>query len=384
MKYLLLSFGLVFSSTFLHAQIVNIPDANFKNALINTNCVDTDGDYMPDSDADTNNDGEIQVSEAEAIYGLYVYSQNINSIEGIESFTNLEVLVCFRNNLSNIDVSENLNLLGLNCTDNPIGSLDVTNNLNLIGLTCQDNNLTTLDISQNPNLDHLVCSFNSLTEINLSLHPNLRILQIDNNLFTEIDLSSNPQLYFFSCTNNQFNHLDVSHNPLLDYINFDNNEITSLDLSQNPDLVDIIGNNNNLRNLNIQNGNNTILYSMKVSNNPNLLCIQVDDENYANSRTCNANRWCKDVTASYSELCELVGIEDLSSVDFKLFPNPTENILNIQSNNPIENVKIYSLQGILVNEYASNSIDVSQLSSGMYFVEVMADGKSATQKFIKM
>jgi hypothetical protein len=26
------------------AQIVDIPDANFKNALVNTNCVDTIGD----------------------------------------------------------------------------------------------------------------------------------------------------------------------------------------------------------------------------------------------------------------------------------------------------------------------------------------------------
>ena len=43
------------------AQIVNIPDANFKNALVNTLCVDTNGDGIADSNADTNNDGEIQV-----------------------------------------------------------------------------------------------------------------------------------------------------------------------------------------------------------------------------------------------------------------------------------------------------------------------------------
>ncbi|MEY3242008.1 MAG: hypothetical protein RIR11_3447, partial [Bacteroidota bacterium] len=43
----------------LYAQIVNIPDANFKNALVNTNCVDTDGDGFGDTDADINDDGEI-------------------------------------------------------------------------------------------------------------------------------------------------------------------------------------------------------------------------------------------------------------------------------------------------------------------------------------
>ena len=33
-------------------QIVNIPDANFKNVLVNTNCVDIDADFVGDVDAD--------------------------------------------------------------------------------------------------------------------------------------------------------------------------------------------------------------------------------------------------------------------------------------------------------------------------------------------
>ena len=31
-----------------YGQIIDFPDANFKNALVNTKCVDTDGDGMPD------------------------------------------------------------------------------------------------------------------------------------------------------------------------------------------------------------------------------------------------------------------------------------------------------------------------------------------------
>ena len=65
--------------TFLNAQIVNIPDPNFKNALI-------------DEGVDTNNDGEIQVSEAEAVLNLNVNDRNISSLEGIQSFINLEEL----------------------------------------------------------------------------------------------------------------------------------------------------------------------------------------------------------------------------------------------------------------------------------------------------
>lgn len=139
-----------------------------------------------------------------------------------------------------------------------------------------------------------------------------------------------------------------------------------------------------MRNFNIQNGNNESLNSFEIQGNLGLECIQVDDEGYANNKTCNGDGWCKDSTASYSEFCELLGIEDFAVVDFQLFPNPTENMLNIQSKTPLENVKIYSPQGVLVNEYTSNTIDVSQLSAGIYFVEVTVDGENALKKFIKM
>jgi hypothetical protein len=66
------------------AQTVDIPDANFKNALVNTPCVDTNNDGFGDADADTNNDGEIQFTEAEAILRLHTNDQNIVSMQGIQ------------------------------------------------------------------------------------------------------------------------------------------------------------------------------------------------------------------------------------------------------------------------------------------------------------
>lgn len=61
------TFLFLLSCTFLNAQIVNIPDANFKNALI-------------DEGVDTNNDGEIQVSEAEVVLNLNVSFKDILSM----------------------------------------------------------------------------------------------------------------------------------------------------------------------------------------------------------------------------------------------------------------------------------------------------------------
>ncbi|MBK6785745.1 MAG: hypothetical protein IPG79_19850 [Saprospiraceae bacterium] len=53
-------------------QIIHFTDPNFKNALISSKCVDTDNDYFEDSDADLNDDGEIDVEEALKVVNLKV------------------------------------------------------------------------------------------------------------------------------------------------------------------------------------------------------------------------------------------------------------------------------------------------------------------------
>jgi hypothetical protein len=84
--YFILTF---FIGVTLQAQIVNIPAANFKDALVNQLVVDTNGDYEGDAVVDTNNDGEIQVSEAEVVLALLVDGRSIVSMEGIQSFLGL-------------------------------------------------------------------------------------------------------------------------------------------------------------------------------------------------------------------------------------------------------------------------------------------------------
>lgn len=93
---------LILTSAFLQAQIVNIPDIAFKNALI-------------EEGIDTKGDGEIQVSEAEAVTILSVGSREISSLEGIQSFVNLEELYCALNELTVLDLSQNVHLHRLDC-----------------------------------------------------------------------------------------------------------------------------------------------------------------------------------------------------------------------------------------------------------------------------
>lgn len=69
-----------------------------------------------------------------------------------------------------------------------------------------------------------------------------------------------------------------------------------------------------------------------------------------------------------------------------LYPNPVTNQLHISSSDQkIENVSVYSLNGSLVKSISnvSDSIDVSHLKTGSYLVKVTTDQGSFTQKIIK-
>ena len=68
---LFIFFGLCLHTAII-AQNVDIPDKNFKYTLVNDKSVDTNADGIGDADADTNNDGEIQLSEAKAVVSLQI------------------------------------------------------------------------------------------------------------------------------------------------------------------------------------------------------------------------------------------------------------------------------------------------------------------------
>lgn len=66
-------------------------------------------------------------------------------------------LSCGDNQLSNLDVTKNIELQDLSCSENLIAVLDLTNNTKLTYLHCAYNQLTSLDISKNVLLGMLAC-----------------------------------------------------------------------------------------------------------------------------------------------------------------------------------------------------------------------------------
>ncbi len=188
------------------AQIVNIPDPNFKNALVHYS--DLFGRII-----DSNNDGEIQYSEAASFsninggYYLDISYKNISDLTGIKAFTDLETLFCNNNNLTALDVS----------------------GMSLELLQCQNNVLTFLNLSGCNNLERVSCHNNQLSGIDLSGQNNLNYLAISNNLLTSLDISDAPQLHTLWCEYNQLTALDISQNSLSG-LNCSYNQLTNLNI----------------------------------------------------------------------------------------------------------------------------------------------------------
>jgi uncharacterized repeat protein (TIGR01451 family) len=256
-------------------QNITIPDVNFKNALINSLCIDLNNDLYPDIDADTNDDGELQVTEAESITRLYVNGKSIGSLDGIENFTNLFILDCSHNNLQSLTFSMHANLYRLNCEVNILNSLDLGGAPNLVLLFCGNNNLTSINLQGQSKLELLNCFANKLTSLDLSGLDKLIKLDCSQNQITTLDLQDFDNLTEVKCQSNyvlisllvqgltklmvlncEFNMLNTINLQGLDNLSkliCDNNQITILDVSNLPKLIDLQCFSNLITSLDLQN-----------------------------------------------------------------------------------------------------------------------------------
>ncbi len=76
-----------------------------------------------------------------------------------------------------------------------------------------------------------------------------------------------------------------------------------------------------------------------------------------------------------------LGTNDFSVNKFNIYPNPTSNIINIFGETEIELLQIFDVSGKqLIAKKESNSVDVSKLPKGIYFLKI---NNKETVKFIK-
>lgn len=390
----------IFCFSFLNAQIVNIPDSNFKAKLLSANPNNTIaatqisvlGNPLTHNIVDVNGDGEIQISEAQAILYLNVSDSNISNLTGIEQFSSLITLYCSSNQLQNINLSQNTALKNFNCSNNLLTNLDISVNQQLINFNCSNNLLSNLNISQNTNLENLNCSFNLLSSLNVSQNIALKSIRCENNQLSNINIAQNSILENFRCNNNQLTSLDVSQNNLLNSLicnnnqitNLDvsnlqylwslwcnNNQLTSLDVSNNNNLSLLLCHTNNLSILNIKNGN-TVEFdfsNLSFDSNPNLeyICADEEDVFYVNQRiisygyssTCHVNSYCSFTPGG--EFFEVVG-----NAKFDINNNGCD----------VTDINCHNLRFNISNSFVNGSIitDVT----GNYYIPVQAGNHTIT------
>lgn len=212
-----------FTTTAFASNIDKFTDNNFRNYVLNN--FDLDGD------------NEISTEEAEQVKKIDIHGMSIENVDGIEIFTNLEVLSCRDNNITSLDLSQNTKLKTLLCLHNKIENLNIANNKELTRLDCFDNKLNSLNLENNVKLEDLTCGANNFTTLDLSKNINLKNFTYLIGEITEIDFSNNEQLEYVWISTTPIQKLDLSNNPNLRQLLCYGTDIITIDLSNKPYLT---------------------------------------------------------------------------------------------------------------------------------------------------
>jgi len=324
------------------AQNIQFEDAIFKARLLsaapdNGIAKDVNGSQVA---IDTNGDGEISQAEALNIGELYVSAgTDITSMKGIEYFMNLTVLSWEGLvELESLDLSKNIKLQDLSLVGTGIKTLDVSKNINLENLDLRlTSGIKTLDLSKNINLQNLYFVYSSIETLDVSHNINLTTLVVWycsklTSLYMKNGVKKN-----FDYNDNGYYYFDYTN---LNYICCDENEIDDVKTEmQRLAAGDMIN-------------------GWQLSN----LTITSDCETYG------------------------LGTEDLlPQAKVMLYPNPVKDVLYFSASGKVAKAEIYDLNGRLIKTAAvsNNSVNVSSLSKGVYFIILHTDKGTVKEKFIK-
>ena len=81
-----------------------------------------------------------------------------------------------------------------------------------------------------------------------------------------------------------------------------------------------------------------------------------------------------------------LGVNDSNLIErhMSLYPNPVTSYFEIKSNAILSNIEIYSIEGQIIKKLKTqNRYDISDLSSGIYFVKIQTNNSNITKKIVK-
>ena len=320
-------------------------------------------------------------------------NNNLNSLQGLENLTTIEL---------GLHITEHDNLTTISALSNLSASpsVSIQKNNALVSLNGLENvtNVSDIFISYNnslADLNGLIGATNLTGSINILANPLIQNLNGLNNLVSVgghlsiydnqslTSLTGLESLTSISGSAQQFVSLDILLNPQLLNINSLSNLIMingDLRISDNESLINIDG---------IRNIDATTIDQLYITNNDLLsncaitsVCDYLDinpnvAEIYNNMPGCNSE-------AEVQVACDNLGIDEIETMSINIFPNPTSGKIEI-SGIPHGLATITDTSGRIVKEifFKDPTLDISDLSQGVYFVSVQSNRKSTTKKIIK-
>lgn len=196
--------------------MARVPDSNFRGYLLENNFV------KPANASRRLRHAEewVEITPlGRATQLIDCHKKNIQSLEGIQLFPNLVILICGENPIQHLDLRHNPKLKQLVAIETPLSSLDISHNAALKVLQISYNQLRSLDVSHNPNLEELLCIFApGITQLDLSHNPRLRTLYIRETSIQLVDLRANPTFRSLHAYDTPLQYIVVSPQHNLDSI----------------------------------------------------------------------------------------------------------------------------------------------------------------------
>jgi|GEM_PF-1158198 len=325
----------------------------------------------------------------------YIWVLNCDSVENLDGFEGVEQLdYSFRlignQNLNSISGFSNLSGtydFGIKIKDNP--------NLSMCNINTVCENLYVDEIGYFE-IENNGSGCNSVEEVadscGVLIIPDVNLLNalLDNDPVIDIN---NDNLIQYSEAGTFTGALNLENKQISDFeglqafinatsINVSGNFMSFLNLNQNLTLDTLdFSNSPDLESVNLKNGNNTAITNFNGVDCPSLEFICVDDVAFAE-----ANFTSIDSHVVFVEDCEILAVEAFNLGDaVSVFPNPVSETLTISTTSNINFTKaeIYSIHGQKLVETSATQINLSDFSTGIYFVKVISAQGSITKKIIK-
>ncbi len=71
---------------------------------------------------------------------------------------------------------------------------------------------------------------------------------------------------------------------------------------------------------------------------------------------------------------QLLAVNEVSTIDVSVFPNPTSDYVNIRSDKKVKSITVYSFDGRKLNEVRDARVDLASYPSGTYLLDITMEG----------